>query len=81
MVLAWILLVGGPAVAAALASRRCREPGGAKPSHGARIGQGIAAGVLANGIAALFVTALGTGTTALMLRSAWLLHWLYHGHR
>ena len=48
--------------------------------HGARIGQGIAAGVLATGTGALFVTALGTGTTALMLRSAWLRHWLYHGH-
>ena len=42
---------------------------------------GIAAGVLANGIAALFVSALGTGTIALMLRSAWLLHWLNHGHQ
>ena len=80
VVLAWILLIGGPAVVAVLASRRCREPGGAKPSHGVRIGQGIAAGVLATGTGALFVTALGTGTTALMLRSAWLRHWLYHGH-
>jgi hypothetical protein len=37
--------------------------------------------VLANGIAALFTTALGTGTIALMLRSAWLLRWLNHGHQ
>ena len=37
--------------------------------------------MLANGIAALFVSALGTGTIALMLRSAWLLHWLNHGHQ
>ena len=80
VVLAWILLVGGPAVVAALASRRCREPGGVKPSHGARIGQGIAAGVLATGTGALFVTAMGTGTTALLLKSEWLRHWLYHGH-
>ena len=36
---------------------------------------------LANGTAALFVSALGFGTTALMLRSAWLLHWLNHGHQ
>ena len=43
------------------------------------MGQGIAAGELANGTAALFVSALGTGTTALMLRSAWLLRWLNHG--
>ncbi len=32
------------------------------------------------GRAALFAAALGTGTTALMLRSTWLLHWLNHGH-
>jgi hypothetical protein len=37
--------------------------------------------VLANGIAALFVSALGTGTIALTLRSVWLLHWLNHGHQ
>ena len=37
--------------------------------------------MLANGTAALFTTALGTGTIALMLRSAWLLHWLDHGHQ
>ena len=23
---------------------------------------------------------MGTGTTALLLKSAWLRHWLYHGH-
>jgi hypothetical protein len=80
VVLAWILLVGGPAVAAVLASRRCRELDGAKPPYHVTIGQGIAAGVLANGTGALFVTAMGTGTTALMLKSAWLRHWLYHGH-
>ncbi len=37
--------------------------------------------MLANGTAALFVSALGIDTTALMLRSAWLLHWLNHGHQ
>jgi hypothetical protein len=78
--LAWILLVGGPAVVAVLASRRCRELDGAKPSYHVRIGQGIAAGVLATGTGALFATATGTGTTALMLKSAWLRHWLYHDH-
>ena len=77
--LAWILLIGGPAAAAALAARRCRGPGGARPPHNVRIGQGIAAGVLANGTAALFTTALGTGTTLLTLKSPWLLHWLNHG--
>jgi hypothetical protein len=79
--LAWILLFGGPAAAAALAAWRGRGPGGATLPRNVRIGQGIAAGVLANGIAALFVSALGFGTTALMLRSTWLLHWLNHGHQ
>ena len=78
--LAWILL-GGPAAAAVLAAWRGRGPGGAPLPRDVRIGQGIAAGVLANGIAALFVSALGTGAIALMLRSAWLLHWLNHGHQ
>ena len=79
--LAWILLFGGPAAAGVLAAWRGRGPGGAALPRNVRIGQGIAAGVLANGIAALFTTALGTGTVALMLRSAWLLHWLNHGHQ
>ena len=37
--------------------------------------------MLANGTCALFVTAVGTGTTALMLKSTWLLHWLNHDHQ
>jgi len=79
--LAWVLLFGGPAVAAVLAVWRGRAPGGAALPRNVRIGQGFAAGVLANGIAALFTTALGTGTIALMLRSAWVLRWLNHGHQ
>jgi len=81
VVLAWILLFGGPAAAALLASRRCRRPDGTRPPYTVRIGQGIAAGVLANGTGALVVSALGTGTTALMLKSEWLLHWLNHGQQ
>ena len=77
--LAWILLFGGPAAAAVLAGRRCRGPDGSRPPGHARIGQGVAAGVLANGTAAMAVTTLGTGTTMLMLKSPWLLHWLNHG--
>jgi hypothetical protein len=77
--LAWVLLFGGPAVAAVVAARRCRRPDGTKPPYTVRIGQGIAAGVLANGTAALFTAAAGTGTVALMLKSTWLLHWLTHG--
>jgi hypothetical protein len=42
------------------------------------IGQGIAAGILANGTGALFATAMDTGTTALMLKSVWLRHLFYH---
>jgi hypothetical protein len=79
--LAWILLLGGPAAAAVLAARRARGPGGAALPRSVRIGQGFAAGVLANGTAALFTTALGTGTIALMLKSPWLLHVLNHGHQ
>ena len=79
--LAWVLLFGGPAAAAVLAARRCRRPDGTKPPYTVRIGQGIAAGVLANGTAALFTAALGTGTVALTLKSAWLLHWLNHGQQ
>lgn len=47
---------------------------GGRPRGGRR-------GVLANGTAALFTTALGTGTIALMLRSAWLLRWLNHDYQ
>jgi hypothetical protein len=35
--------------------------------------------VLANGLAAMFTSLLGTGTTLLMLRYPWLLHWFTHG--
>jgi hypothetical protein len=79
--LAWILLLGGPAAAAVLAARRCRRPDGTKLPYTVRIGQGIAAGVLANGTAALFTAALGSGTVALMLKSPWLLRWLNHGQQ
>jgi len=34
---------------------------------------------VSNGVGALTVTALGTGTTALMLKSAWLRGAFYHG--
>ena len=79
--LAWVLLFGGPAAAALLASRLARGPDGARPPYNIRIGQGIAARVLANLTGALLVVVLGTGTAALMLRSAWMLHWLEHGQQ
>ncbi len=77
--LAWVLLLGGPVTAAVLAARWCRDADGSVPYPGFAIRQGIAAGVLATLTGALLVTALGTGTTALMLRSAALRNWLYHG--
>jgi hypothetical protein len=87
--LAWILLFGGPAVAAGLAIRRHRAAGaggdraagGDRPQASFRIDQGIAAGLLANLTGALLVTALGTSTVALMLESAGLRHWLSHGQQ
>jgi len=79
VVLAWILLIGGPAAAAVLAGRRCRGPDGARPPYNVRVGQGIAAGLLANGLAAMFVSILGIGTTVLTLRIPWLLHSVTHG--
>ncbi len=79
MALAWILLFGGPAVAAGLASRRHRAAGGDRPQTSFRIDQGIAAGLLANLTGALLVTALGTSTVALMLESAGLRRWLSPG--
>ncbi|HEU5390110.1 MAG TPA: hypothetical protein VFV73_29840 [Streptosporangiaceae bacterium] len=54
VVLAWLLLFGGPAAAAVLAGRRIRGPDGTRPPHSHRIRQGVAAGVLANGTAAMF---------------------------
>ena len=76
--LAWILLFGGPPRPPA-GRWRHRGPGGTVLHPNFRIDQGIAAGVLTNGTAALFATALGTSTVALMLGSAWLLRWLSHG--
>ena len=39
----------------------------------------MAAGLLTSLAGALFVTVLGMGTTAVMLKEAWLRNWLYHG--
>lgn len=77
--LAWILLLGAPAVTAVMAVRRYRGPGSPQELIRARLWQGIAAGVLATGVGALIVTVLGTATLALMPRAAWLRHWLFPG--
>ena len=39
----------------------------------------MAAGLLTSLVGALLVTVLGMGTTAVMLKAAWLRNWLYHG--
>ena len=41
--------------------------------------QGLAAGVVSGGVAALFVTVSGNGSVALLVKSAWVRDWLYHG--
>jgi hypothetical protein len=78
VVLAWVLLFGGPAAAGVLASRCCRRPDGSVLSFEFRIRQGIAAGVLASMTGALSVTAAALGTITLMIKSASLRQWLYH---
>jgi hypothetical protein len=79
VVLAWVLLLGGPVASGAVAVLRYREPGSPQQVSGVRIWQGGAAGLLATGIGGLLVTVLGTGTVALMPRSAWLQNLLYPG--
>jgi hypothetical protein len=77
--LAWAALFGAPLVAGALAGRRCRVPDDLDKAAGIRAWQGLAAGLITNGAGALFVTVSGTGTTALMIRSALVRGWLYPG--
>jgi hypothetical protein len=77
--LAWILLLGTPVVTAVTAVRRYRGPGSPQELAGARLWQGIVAGLLATGAGALIVTVLGTATIALMPRAAWLRHLLFPG--
>jgi hypothetical protein len=77
--LCWILLFGAPLAAGLLAGWRCRVPGTPGEVSSARAWQGVAAGLVSNGVGALFVTVLGTGTTALLIRSAQVRSLLYHG--
>jgi hypothetical protein len=77
--LAWVLLFGAPVAAGALAGSRCHWPEDPGQQSTARAWQGFAAGLVSNGVGALTVTVLGISTTALMLKSAWVRGWLYHG--
>src|SRR5215470_6159504 len=83
VVLAWLALLGGPLaagyLAAFLAARRCRGPGGTTPPGDGWIRQSTVAGLLTTLVGALLVTLAGTGTIALMPRAGWLMHWLYPG--
>jgi hypothetical protein len=78
VLLAWILVLFAPLAAGFVARRRyTRSASTAAPAAAAR--QVMAAGLVTNLVGALLAAALGTGTTALMLKGAWLRNWLYHG--
>ncbi len=80
VVLAWVLLLAGPVTAAVIANRRYTASGSSRPPAGDCARQMMAAGLLTSLVGALFVTVVGTGTTLLMVKEAWLQNWLYHGH-
>jgi len=77
--LAWILLFGAPLVAGAIAGRRCHVPDDPAEASAARLWQGLAAGLVSGGVGALFLTVSGSGSAALLVNSAWVRDWLYHG--
>jgi hypothetical protein len=78
-VLAWVVLFCGPAAASALAMWRCRVPGGPGTRVADPFPESVTAALVSAAVGALTATVLGTGTTALMLKSAWARGWLYHG--
>jgi hypothetical protein len=77
-VLFWILLFGAPLAAGLLAGLRSHVSGTPARVSALRTWQGVA-GLVSNAVGALFVTVLGTSTTTLLLKSAWVRGWLYHG--
>jgi hypothetical protein len=77
--LAWILIFGAPLVAGKIAARRCYVPDDPHQAAADRARQALAAGLVSGGVGAAFVTVLGTGTTALLVKSAWVRGLLYHG--
>jgi hypothetical protein len=80
MLTAWLLVIGGPLAAGVVADWRYTASSSAPQPPGARVRQLMAAGLLTSLTGALFVTVLGTGTIAAMLKAPWLRNWLYHGH-
>jgi hypothetical protein len=80
VVLAWLLLPVGPMTAAVIAHRRYAASCSSPPPLRSRVRQLGAAGLLTGLVGALLVTVAGTGTTAVMVKAAWLRDWLYHGH-
>jgi hypothetical protein len=79
VLLAWLLLLGGPVAAAIVADRRYTASSGSRPPARARARQMMAAGLVTGLVGALSVGAAGYGTTALMIKATWLRDWLYHG--
>ena len=79
VILAWILVFSAPAIAGAIAGRRCHVPDDPIEATAARAWQGFGAGVVAGGVGAVVVTVFGSGTTALLVKSAWVRDWFYHG--
>jgi hypothetical protein len=77
--LTWILLFGAPLVAGVIAGRRPRVSGTPYQLATYQAGQGLAAGLVSGAAGALVATVLGTGTTALLVKSAWVRGLLYHG--
>lgn len=77
--LAWIGLLGGPALAGAATVRRYRRRDSTEQASNARIREAGAAGFLATAVGALTVVVLGTVTVALMPRAGWEMRVLYPG--
>ena len=79
VVVAWVLLLGGPLASALLAGWRCAGSVGPLGQAEARIRQGVAAGTLATVVGSLVVCTLGPVTIALMPSAGWLVRLLYPG--
>ena len=79
VLLAWAVTLLAPVVAAVVAHKRYPATGGRPSWSDARVRQAVAAGILTNLVSALVVSFLGLGTTALMIKAAWLRSWLYSG--